>query len=126
MLAAIEQRQGEDGSGALLLDGYGGKINDVDAAATAFVHRDQLYCIQYYSRAKSKGEKDGASRWVQSARARMNRHTSGQAYQNYIDPTLRDWEKAYYGRNFDRLVEIKNKYDPDNRLNFRQGIPTTP
>jgi FAD/FMN-containing dehydrogenase len=125
MLAAIEDRQSEGGSGAILLDGYGGKINKVDAEATAFVHRNDLYCIQYYSRPEDKGDKRAASSWVKSARSRMNRHTAGRAYQNYIDPSLRDWEKAYYGRNLDRLIEIKTTYDPENRLNFRQGIPPT-
>lgn len=122
MIRAIEQRQAEGGSGAILLDGYGGKINKVKPRATAFVHRDQLYCIQYYSQTASKSERKGASEWIKEARRHMKNHVSGQAYQNYIDPRLKDWKRAYYGKNYERLVDVKTRYDPDNRLRFPQGI----
>ena len=97
-------------------------INRVDPVATSFVHRDQLFCIQYYSRASKRSERKGAAKWVADAKRRMREHVSGQAYQNYIDPNLRDWKQAYYGKAYDRLARVKGRYDPDNRLRFRQGI----
>ena len=122
MIDAISQRQGQGGSGALLLDAYGGKINKVGSRATAFVHRDQLFAVQYYAEPGSSGNKR-TSNWIKRTRRRLGRYTSGQAYQNYIDPNLKGWKKAYYGRNYQRLVDVKTRYDPDNRLRFRQGIP---
>ena len=122
MLKAIEDRQSQGASGAILCDGYGGAINDVHPTSTAFVHRDQLFCIQYYAQPATKAERKGASNWIKTARQEMSDHVSGQAYQNYIDPNLKSWKRAYYGKNYDRLVDVKTKYDPDNRLRFRQGI----
>lgn len=122
IIGAIEDRQSEGASGAILLDGYGGKINQVDPTATAFVHRDQLYCIQYYVQPTKKSQRNAAKKWIRTARRRMSPYVSGQAYQNYIDPELKGWQQAYYGENWERLVQIKTRFDPDNRLRFRQGI----
>jgi FAD/FMN-containing dehydrogenase len=54
----------------------------------------------------------------------MRPHTSNASYQNFIDPALTDWERAYYGANLERLVAIKRHVDPDNVFHFAQSIPT--
>ncbi|KAK7979869.1 serine/threonine-protein phosphatase 2B catalytic subunit [Apiospora arundinis] len=42
----------------------------------------------------------------------------GGAYQNEANPfTMGDWRRAYWGDNYPRLLEVKNKYDPDRLLN---------
>ncbi len=111
MIAAAEA----PGSGALLCDAYGGAINRIAPAATAFVHREQLFCIQYYGNGRS-------SSWIDQAWARMRRYVSGQAYQNYIDPSLKHWQHAYYGQNLPRLQTIRERVDPDHYFNFPQAI----
>ena len=47
MIQAMEARNAQPGSGALLFDAYGGAINRVAPHATAFLHRNALFCIQY-------------------------------------------------------------------------------
>jgi hypothetical protein len=41
---------------------------------------------------------------------------NGGSYQNEANPFTLDWQNAYWGENYDRLLEIKNKYDPHRLL----------
>jgi FAD/FMN-containing dehydrogenase len=60
--------------------------------------------------------------WQQSFWQSMRRYASGQAYQNYIDPALTNWRQAYYGANYNRLAQVKGRYDPDRVFTFPQAI----
>ena len=44
------------------------------------------------------------------------------AYQNYIDPALKNWRHAYYGANYSRLESIRRSVDPHHTFNFPQAI----
>ena len=37
---------------------------------------------------------------------------------------IENWQELYYGENFERLVDVKTKYDKDNLFTNPQGIPT--
>lgn len=111
MIAAAEA----PGSGALLCDAYGGAIGRIPKDATAFVHREELFCIQYYGAGSSSG-------WVDQAAAKMRPYVSGMAYQNYIDPAREGWEHAYYGQHLGRLQATRAHVDPHHYFNFPQAI----
>jgi FAD/FMN-containing dehydrogenase len=115
LIAATEARIGQPGSGAILFDAYGGAINRVRPGATAFVHRNDLCCIQYLSYG-------GGNDWLRSSYARMRPYVSGRAYQNYIDSALRGWQQAYYGANYARLQSIRRRVDPHHTFTFPQAI----
>ncbi len=115
LLRAIENRVSQPGSGAALLDSYGGAINRVHPNATAFVHRGALFCIQYITY-------NWGSAWLAQTRGAMRPYVSGFCYQNYIDATLRNWQHAYYGSNYRRLQAIRRRVDPQHRFNFPQAI----
>jgi hypothetical protein len=92
---------------SILLDAYGG-------AAAAVAHRDVRYSIQYLTYA---GDRAGLRRLHRIVAP----HANG-AYVNYIDPDLKGWRRAYYGRRLERLEEVRAKYDPDRRFRFPRGI----
>ena len=52
----------------------------------------------------------------------MRPYVSGQAYQNYIDARLPDWQQAYYGQNYARLKATRKRVDPDWFFKFPQAI----
>ena len=123
MIDWIERRQRtpSQGSGALILDAYGGAYNRPAADATAFAHRDMLFSLQYG--AYFTGSGGPSNRWINGVWRALRPYASGQAYQNYIDPQLKGWQRAYYASNLARLREIKQQVDPDFMFRFRQAIP---
>jgi FAD/FMN-containing dehydrogenase len=115
LIQAIERRQGQSGSAAILFDCYGGAINRVAPNASAFVHRDELACIQYITY-------DGGASWLESTYGAMRPYVSGMAYQNYIDPAQQQWQNAYYGSNYPRLLGVQRRVDPHHYFTFPQAI----
>ena len=116
-----ELRRGAAGldSGMLLLDAYGGALNRPRAGATAFVHRDARYSIQYL--AYHSGDGAASRAWLRRMHRIVAPHASG-AYQNYLDPELGGWRRSYYGDNLERLEAVRERYDPDRRFRFPRSI----
>ena len=110
--------------GGLVFDSYGGAINAVKPGDTAFVHRNAMCGIQA-SVATGPGAAAVARgrSWLAHFAELSAPYVDGSAYQNYIDPTLADWQRAYYGANLARLVSVKGAYDPDDVFHFAQSIP---
>jgi FAD/FMN-containing dehydrogenase len=128
LVAAVEQRHISPvlSGGGIVLDASGGAINAVAPGATAFVHRTALASLQY-SAIWQTGDPvttiTANHQWLQTAWQSMRPYVNGEAYQNYIDPTLARWREAYYGANLPRLEQIKRAYDPGNLFRFSQSIP---
>ena len=96
-----------------MCDAYGGAINRVPTSSTAFPHRvGAIYSIQYYTEWSSASQSDSRVAWMKSLRANMAPYVSGQAYVNYCDKGIENYEQAYYASNAPRLRRVKAKYDP--------------
>ncbi|MPZ71605.1 MAG: hypothetical protein GEU71_19130 [Actinobacteria bacterium] len=99
---------------------------DYDPHDTAFVHRDELFLLkQAVVIAPDTGTtgREPARRWLTKSWETTRRWGSEGVYPNFPDPDLEDWGHACYGANYDRLVQVKAKYDPDNFFRFEQSIP---
>jgi hypothetical protein len=61
---------------------------------------------------------------INQSYSQLEPYTSPFSYANLVDYALgANYLYAYYGTNVDRLIQIKNTYDPNNIFNWAQGIP---
>ena len=103
----------------------GGRINDTDAKATAFVHRTSEWIMDVGLNWGATDTADSVARnraWQDRFYDAIRPFSTGGAYQNFIDPSLRDWRSAYYRENLDRLERIKKQVDPGRLFDFPQAI----
>jgi FAD/FMN-containing dehydrogenase len=49
-------------------------------------------------------------------------HAAGSVYINFLTEDESSRIREAYGPNYDRLVEIKRRYDPDNLFRFNHNI----
>ena len=109
--------------GVALFDAYGGAINRVATADTAFAHRvGALYCIQYYAENWSADHDARRVEWMRNLREKMAPFASGHCYVSYCDLSIPEAQKAYYGTNLPRLRRIKAKYDPEQIIHHAQSV----
>jgi FAD/FMN-containing dehydrogenase len=127
MLSFVDRLPGSgnpDGGGAALFS-WGGAINRVGRTDTAFAHRDAMFLL---SMDTSWAETDEPAvvaanlRWLSELGDALSPYVSDGAFQNFMDPDLADWRTAYYGVNYPRLKQIKDRVDPDGFFTFAQSI----
>lgn len=117
-------------SAFLLMDGCGGKIDDVAPDATAYAHRGALFSGQFGATWNSvppdqQSAVGAASEsWLDDLYAAVLPGFDGGCYPGYWDRAISDWPDLYYGDGFARLIDVKNRYDPENFFRFQRSIPT--
>ena len=127
-MAAVEQRHISPvlSGGGIVLDASGGRRSTRWLRRLGFVHHDALASVQYSANWPIGAPTSTVAanhRWLSTAWQSMRPFVTGEAYQNYIDPTLVGWRHAYYGQNLPRLEQVKRAYDPENLFHFSQSIP---
>jgi FAD/FMN-containing dehydrogenase len=106
----------------------GNAANRVDAAATAFSHRGALCEWGCLSSWLDPAADDANVRWTRELAEVMRPFTTGSDYVNQIGLETEEGSeriKAAYGANYERLVAVKNKYDPTNLFRHNQNIRPT-
>jgi FAD/FMN-containing dehydrogenase len=103
-----------------------GAVNRVPADATAYVHRNARFLINFEATWEASDTPQVVSanqRWLESLYGSMQPFVLPQSYQNWPDRTLGDWQSAYYRSNLKRLTQVKAKYDPHDRFKYAQSVP---
>jgi FAD/FMN-containing dehydrogenase len=101
----------------------GGAMARVPADATAFAHRGRRILVNVASFYDGLADKSAREAWVEDLTALL-RGDDHAAYVNFINDEGEDRvHDAYPPATWDRLAEIKARYDPDNLFRRNQNVP---
>ena len=102
-----------------------GAYNRVPSDATAFVHRRERFQLKHAVTVEAGASAEA----LRAAHAQVGRSWgsvqpwgSGRVFQNFADPDLENWAEAYYGPNLGRLMQVKDRYDPENAFRSEQTL----
>ena len=99
-----------------------GAANRVAADAMAYGARDTQYVLNVHARWDNAADDDTCISWSRDFFKATKPYASTGAYVNFMTEEEGDRVESAYGANYDRLVEVKRKYDPGNILHMNQNI----
>ena len=94
----------------------------VPADATAFAYRDGGWAGIIVGVDPDPANAERISQWTKDYWRELHPTSAGGAYVNFLMDEGQDRVKAAYRGNYDRLVAIKERYDPDNIFHINQNI----
>src|SRR5215204_967043 len=101
----------------------GGTMARVPAEATAFAHRSSRIMMNVAAFYESMEERAAREAWVNHFAAAL-RQGEGGAYVGFLGEEGENRvREAYPKSTWDRLAEIKRRYDPSNLFRLNQNIP---
>jgi FAD/FMN-containing dehydrogenase len=120
----VERIQGSDAMmAATQIRVLGGAVARVPKDATAYAHRDSRIMVNVAAMFQNPEERPKHAAWVDGLADELRQEDDG-AYVGFLaDEGEERVRAAYPGPTWDRLREIKRRYDPDNVFRLNQNIP---
>lgn len=105
----------------------GGAMSDIGETETAYGGRDAGFLVTVEASWDDAGLTDEAIAWARACWDAMGRHSTGGMYLNFagLGEEKEVLVKAGYGVNYERLIELKAKYDPTNLFRMNLNIPAS-
>ena len=126
--AAVEvhRRYGErlpTGHSTMHLYPIDGAAARVPADATAFPYRDGGWIANIVGVDPDPANADAITQWTRDYWADLHAMSAGGTYVNFMMDEGEDRVRAAYGGNYERLAQVKGRYDPENTFHVNQNIP---
>jgi FAD/FMN-containing dehydrogenase len=99
----------------------GGATNRVAPDANAYPHRDVEFIMNVHTRWDNTSQDGSCFEWAREFYDATKPFATGGVYVNFISED-EDRVQGAYGANYERLAEVKAKYDPDNFFRLNQNI----
>jgi FAD/FMN-containing dehydrogenase len=101
----------------------GGAVARVPDDATAYAHRGSRILVNLAAFYEGEEERRERQAWVDDFAARLDQGDAG-AYVNFVGEEGPERVRAAYpGATYDRLAELKRRYDPENVFRLNQNVP---
>lgn len=101
-----------------------GAVHRVAPDETAFSYRDLRFAANIVGVAPTPEELRPIREWVREYWDAMHPHSAGTGYVNFLmGDEGRDIVRATYGENYERLVGVKDHYDPENMFRNNHNVP---
>jgi FAD/FMN-containing dehydrogenase len=100
----------------------GGAMGRVAPEATAFHGRDAGFVYNLIGLWKDPSENEVHTKWAKGAFDALRPVSLGAAYVNFLGDDGQDRVRSAYGSNYQRLSELKKRYDPANLFHVNQNI----
>jgi FAD/FMN-containing dehydrogenase len=110
----------------LLFESIHGAVARVGVTDTAVQHREPGYNLVMTSVWMDPSQTDANVAWTKRTYAALEPYFLNRRYLNYMsEDDLGEAARAAYGPNFDRLREVKRRYDPENVFHHNHNIDPT-
>ena len=107
----------------ILFEHFHGAVTRVPVTETAVPHREEGWNMLIPSVWMDPADTDANIAWTRETFAALRPHFGTGRWLNYLgDDQKEDAIRAAYGPNYDRLVEVKRQYDPDNVFHLNHNI----
>ncbi len=109
---------------AILLEHFHGAVTRVPVTDSAVPHRQEGFNLLIPSVWLDPADTDRNKTWTRETHAAMGEHLVERRWLNYLgDDQGGGAVRAAYGPNWERLVKVKRRVDPDNVFHRNQNIP---
>ena len=99
-----------------------GAVQRVAPDATAFAYRDATFATVIVGAWPDPADNDANIKWVKDYYAATAPLSEEGGYVNFMAGDDQERIRANYKGNYDRLVQVKRRYDPDNLFHLNQNI----
>lgn len=100
----------------------GGATTRPALGSAAYAQRDAEFVMNFHGRWEDAADDDRCTRWARDFFNATAPFASGGVYVNFMSADEADRVRSAYGPNYDRLVQVKGKYDPNNLFRMNQNI----
>ena len=107
---------------AVVIEYYAGAASRVGGTDTAFAHRRFGFNVGMMAQWTDPAESDRHTAWARAFFDAMRPHSSGAYLLNFVDEEGQDTIRAAFGASYERLAQLKKKYDPTNFFRLNQNV----